>query len=564
MAWSLFEVIRIAYRGHVVSRTDADFRRLAGVSFETVRDRREDTATMKRIYEALNKECEEYFEPELRVFMENYAGASRACKGETIDWEGRKQIGSRKKFLRGLFRKLCNPYIPQVSIDTEAGNNLDDKRLFKLFYPDGIDGDFAIDPLMVMLITYNIIKPLNPDAQRSRDLTREELIASLNEMIALVEQLKEDFPKMTVTEKPGVFDMATDVLRAKLRCIDDAEERSQCTTVWFHFQLKNILTSCRNVTSPKNATESDTEITSFCMPGIWIDDADNGENRFWIFPENTHLAFCYCYDGSCWHLYPFEFVLPMENGELAGICAFISPEGECKALFGKERKIPDEEIGYAEYERCEVSESGLFNVIRFDFTDRTHKSRFNWTAFTRLKEDAPKLQAFLGVLRKIYDRGSVQSIFLFENHGKFFTDVVNALVGMDGDYLYVWDQREPDGHTLHMNHNGRFTYDYDYDNEMPSANFLQIEISEEHPLYAIPRRVLRDKEIGERERRFIEAAANTTIDDFIAIYRLPGKGRKMLCFTRFSLLELLDRELTVLKDIGVKRITSREELFGRS
>ena len=560
MEWSLFEVVRMVYRGHVVAPTAEDFRRLAGVTFETVRDHRDDDAAMRRVYKALNQECLDFGEPSLRDFVERYVAASEACRGVTLAWEGRKQIGSRRKFLRGVFRSLCNPYIDAAPVDGPDYNSFDDKRLLRAFFPNGVEGEAAIDPLLTMLITFNVIKPLNPDAQRSRDLTPEDIAVSLNAMIALVDQLKGDFASTELMTIPKAFDMTSDILHDMLRSIDSASERALCSPVWFRFLLRDIVDACRYVISPRDASESSTAINSLSMPGIWIDDADNGKSRFWIFPENFHMAFCYSFDGSCWHLHPYEFVFPTKEGELTGICLFISAEGERQILFSKTRKLRDNELVITEFERVEVTESVFFNELRFssDILRSGSRSWFNWTKFVRLNDNDAKFRRFSAALREIYDRRSLQALCLFENHGSFFTDVTNALVGMDNDYLYLWDSPQPGRFLLSSESNGFFTYNDEYDTQEPVLSFLHLEVSEEHPLYAIPRHAPSNRKVSEHEQRLLEAAASTTMDDFISIYTDAVMNRKSICFTRFSLLEPLDGE----GNRGVLRITSRRELFG--
>ncbi len=560
MEWSLFDIIRMTYRSHLLARTDRDFRELAEVSFETVRDRRSDEKGMLKIYKALNKACRFYSERGLRESISDYLMASEACEGLSMEWVGRKHSALRRRFLRGLFRKMYNPSGKFISASGDSADDPVDDALLKVFYPDGLDKDYTIDVLFVMLITFDIIKPLNPSAQRSRDLTVEDTEHSLREMIRLVELLREDYLEFQVVGKPIVFNLTLDILKGKLRNMDDEEERAQCTTNWYHFLLKNILDTCKGVSSPKNTLEAGIEVIGLRMPGIWIDDADKGENRFWIFPGNMQMAFCYSLHNGCWNLDPYEFVTSVENGEVQEVCTFISAAGDRQALFGKDHVINPAEIIYVPFRKGGESKDGLFRVIDFEPLGDTPAKWFNWRRFTRLEEDDPAFVRFEEAVREIYDGRSVQSLVLFENHGSFMTDVVDSLVGMDEDYIYVWDLPRPDRFILHLGSDGQFLYEGWYDGVVPVMNFLQIDISKKHPLYAIPRRVSCNKVIDVQAQRFIEAAASTSLDDTVCFYMISEPDTKFIYFNKYGVYAILDRDLPILESCGVRRITSRGEM----
>ena len=214
MDLDIYEVIKSAYRSRLLFRTEAEYRQLVGVSFESIRDSRDDEAALSRYYDILNRECRQQCGENLYAMVAAYIEASEVCAGKDFDWMERRQLASRKKFCRWLFRKTSTAG-KRMTLDEESrfSPKRCDAKLFEAFYPDGIEGGRAYDLVFVLLITFGVIKPYSLSSARSHDISTEEAAKSCDTMTALVTQLRDDTPQMGVLPKPAVFDISLEQLR---------------------------------------------------------------------------------------------------------------------------------------------------------------------------------------------------------------------------------------------------------------------------------------------------------------------------------------------------------------
>ncbi|MDE5786788.1 MAG: hypothetical protein K2H98_09670, partial [Duncaniella sp.] len=203
MDLTTYELIKSAYRSRLLFRTEAEYRTAVGVSFETIRDRRDDEAALKIYYNILDRECRAQCGETLHEMMSRYIKASAACGGEEFDWMQRKQLASRKKFCRWLFRRVS---APGKRLGVEAESRFSprecDEALFEAFYPEGYEAGRVYDLGFVMLITFGIIRPYDLSAGRGHDISDGEVMKSIENFIALISLLRDDTPQMGVLSKP--------------------------------------------------------------------------------------------------------------------------------------------------------------------------------------------------------------------------------------------------------------------------------------------------------------------------------------------------------------------------
>lgn len=557
MDLDIYEVIKSAYRSRLLFRTEAEYRRLVGVSFETIRDCRDDEAALERYYDILNSECRQQCGENLYAMVAAYIEASEVCAGKDFDWMERRQLASRKKFCRWLFRKTSTPG-KRMTLDEESrfSPKRCDAKLFEAFYPDGIEGDRAYDLVFVLLITFGVIKPYSLSSARSHDISTEEAAKSCDTMTALVTQLRDDTPQMGVLPKPAVFDISLEQLR---QMVAGNFEDYSIARVWE--LLNRIEDACIAVSSPQKTADTNTEITGYSMPGIWVDDADRGKSRFWIFPENKFMVFCYHKAGAGWQLTPYEFTFfrPKNDDEIGDNCIFVTAKGNEQIINSGELMQPDE-IVFATYHLGEADDYGSFGEIEFEAETGSTPWWFDWRRFKRLSKGGARYRHFKQAVTDIYNPASPHSL-LFCNTAPFLTDSLDSLVATDNDYLYISDLPRPEKFILksYEGDGDRFWYEPSYSKAEPGRSLRNIVVSETHPLYIIPRFIDIDEKKPDLHRRFAEAVLNTNLSNQITIYRTSRRPEGILCFNNFSLMIPLSTD--VIEKFGIEVITDKKEFF---
>lgn len=559
MDLTTYELIKSSYRSRLLFRTEAEYRAAVGVSFETIRDRRDDEASLKIYYDILDSECRRQCGESLRLMMTHYIKASAACGGECLDWRQRRQLASRKKFCRWMFRRVSAPG-KKMSVEEELKYSPRecDEALFDTFYPDGYEAGRVYDLVFVMLITFSVIPPYDLSAGRGRDVTDSEVKKSIDNFATLISLLRDDTPQMGVLPKPIVFDVTLTLLNN-----DTAELAAGYSVAKMWELLNRIEDACVAVSSPQMTADTEIAPTGYTMPGIWVDDKDEGQSRFWIFPENKLMAFCYQRSGCEWVMKPYEFVFYRRNGErgFQDSCLFATARGN-EQIINNGGVMQPSEVVTAAYSLYDSDEYAPFGEIFFRPESGDAPPWFDWHSFRRLPSDDERHTRFIQVIADIYDTATPLSMF-FRNTAPFLTDEMDALIAIDNEYIYVSDAPAPDRFVLRcdMEDGEHFWYEPVYHSSKPAGNLRNIVVTEEHPLYILPRFSDMDNPVSERHRRFAEACRNTDINSQITIYHTPKHPQGLLCFNNFSVIFPLADDCEELKRYGVMKITRRDDIF---
>lgn len=542
--------ISVAYRSRFIFRTDAEYREAFGVSFETVVNKRYSERDMRVYYGILNRETTYEMDKSLDDSIVDYTQASKFYL--TLDWGDRSQMASRKKFCRMLFRlyatagkSLSNEEILKFNIKN------DDRRLLETFFPDGVDKDPAVDIGLTVLFAFGIIRPWNGDNSRGRDIRDSETAKSLEKLRALVVCLKDDMPRLGSTEKPLVF---CDWLNLIEKYQTGKESLSDISPLWLASSMLDISRACRNLVIAEQNRVFGEKFQGIYMYGIWIDDTDRGQTRFWIFPDNMLMALCYRRTGMAWELVPFEFrVRFADDYPYSNNFVLIEPEGDLNYILSPDLFIEDNQFG-----------SG---IIEHDFDEETNEltritlcedlSRFpgwlDWCSWERLSDDDPRYLEFRSALKAIYDPENPHSA-IFTNTAVELTDSLNNLVGQDNKYLYIYDW-QPARFMIKERSHARFTYEWEDGRDVTDEALFELDISEEHPLYAIPKFVEK-KNYGNRTldklADILEDADNINI---VSIVHSKRSRTPRIVFADYGVAFALDMD--ELKSIGVIKLTSR-------
>ncbi|MDE5786200.1 MAG: hypothetical protein K2H98_06675, partial [Duncaniella sp.] len=358
--------------------------------------------------------------------------------------------------------------------------------------------------------------------------------------------------------KPIVFDISLTLLN------DTGTILKEYSVAKIWELLNRIEDACIAVSSPQKTAETEVTPTGYSMPGIWIDDADEGRSRFWIFPENKLMAFCYTESDSGWVMAPYEFAFFCRRGEkdFDDSCVFITARGNEQIINNADSIMDQSEIVSATFICSGKDDNGLIGKISFSPESGECPEWFDWRSFRRLHKNGRLHSRFMRIVSDIYNPASPLSV-LFHNTAPFLTDEMDCLIGVDNDYIYLWDAPQPDRFVLRCDVEDaeRFWYEPVYHVGRPGGNLREAVMGPQHPMYILPRFTDLDKHISERHRRFAEACRNVTIDSQITIYHTPRHPQGILCFNNFSVVFPLDDDCAELKQYGVVKVTDRSQLF---
>ncbi|MCH5347261.1 MAG: hypothetical protein J1E63_09135 [Muribaculaceae bacterium] len=558
-----YNVIEIAWRGRLLFNKEAEYEEFLGIKFDAIKEAQEkgNTEKIDLYYMALDRECHQQCGESLRLLVYNYLKASETTDENSFSWgDVCRDLRVRKRFYRWLFLKSC---ITNMRLDAETEDNLKVyenesayKELLKRFYPEGTESYYDIDPIFGILMAFDVVKPRlfhNKQSARARDITQEATVKSLENLLKLIDVLRDDMPIHGIIDKPLSFSQSSALIERILNDRDE-EELAECTVARIWKTLDEIQNDCIVCSSPESIDIHSTSISFYKMPGIWIDDSDNGKTRFWVFPDNMFFAFCFVLDGVQWILIPYEFA-SWENDDsgMNDKCFWATYEANRQLIFSDKHLAAANQVAIVNYERL-FDDNGEFTELTFSL-DGEKPGWMDWSSFKRLDYDDERFRYFLDIVERIYKRGGTELSMIFENRGAFMTDVFNCLVAIDRKYLYVTDQISSRFYLTYDKNTHAFEYENDKKEETESL--LDIEISADRPLYLIPRDK-KPKITDQKHIRFSEAVANTLLDHQISVYH--GKGKRALCLNEFSISIRLDDEATV-ESLGIKQVTSREELL---
>ena len=566
------DIIRVAYCSRLFLRSDREHQEVVGVSGPTFRKNLASGVDVDRYYALLDRECRRLTHASLEEVARDYVKASEAFLN--VDWGARTDARARRRFCRMIFRLVATNGMALTPDEEKKYRYADsDKELIELFYPDGFDEGPAMNMAYIILFSFGIAKPWEPTKERGYDLTDEMISDALKDLRELILQLKEDLPSMGSFEKPVAFDQWAAIIDNHLA---HPELFGRCTPVGLMNALTDVVKACISISDTESALKSAQTMVPIHLPGIWVDDADEGRTRFWIFPYNMRYAFCYHEDMNAWVLTPYEFTgQDTDDAEFADSCYFVTPCGSMKILRGEHKASNIKEMAHAGY-RLEISpESGEPVKVEFYKRSLAMPEWFEWSEFRRLLPGDEKHKKIREIL-SIINNPATADYSIFCNNGAPVTNIMNNLVGRDSTTLYVWDFRLPERFFVTEIEPGSdyFVYDNSYISAAPSFSMRAMEISEEHPLYAIPLSPVRKNEkkgddnkkmTAEEQQRqlrlqhFERVMKEADHISVVVILRLPSSKTPILFFPEVAAAFPLD--MKDLRELGVERITGRDQFF---
>lgn len=194
--------------------------------------------------------------------------------------EYREKIAVKLFIWTYLNNTAAGRYSAQRPIDSVSYS----KKSFEAYFSTET-GEELIDVCFTVLLHWGIVKPHESntyDYDIKSDNRREKMLNLLN-------VLKQEIPKVGIFAAGGLpaLDMAIKEITNSI-----ASEYYP-TTAEYWLILRQI--GCSAFLSAYEDTMEAAGLETYIprWAGIWIDSEDNGNSRFWVFPDNYQYAFCF-------------------------------------------------------------------------------------------------------------------------------------------------------------------------------------------------------------------------------------------------------------------------------
>lgn len=429
---NLFQLLDTIIKSRLLSFDDDGYVDLLKMDVDSFRKRYKN-ASNEKLETILNEFMEAFelvdaFGPEYMI--SSYMKASDAFNSIDFDWGKNKQLATRRKFCRWMFRHayLNNPDLHEDPYSPKK----EDWELFSHFKPDTEDDGESIDIVFTMLLTFQVIRPFGTDSIRA--LKYSSPIETRDNMMELLEVLQKDLPTFGVNKNLHSIKRALDVLN------DPQYDENPLPPAALWGMLNNVSLELKVNSSPAELLDSHVELNGYSMPGIWVDDAKVSQKRFWVFPNNKLMAFCFYLKNREWILEPYEFVftkLEYEH-EFDNTCVIATTRGNIQVFM--HGKIEDSEIVRLRYTLEDRDDEGDFQTIRFELESGVdYPYWMNWRSFRRLPLEHELTTEYREILNKIFHKSEMLRSFYYRNIGSWITDSHDCVVGLDSEFLYLSD-----------------------------------------------------------------------------------------------------------------------------
>ena len=528
------------------------------------------------IYERLNQKIKEFFPISVNKAVDGLVKASKTFGSKNL-WNGKRKQ-SKQRFALKLFYKIAFQEYNHIYLTLSPAVAIqENEKLFEEEFWKALDNNFTA-PFWFILIGYGVLTPFSDISRPRKDYCEGRV--DLTKYISLLDDIIKYWP--VVGSLSSFHEI--EIYRSRIESL--LEEDDYVSPLTLISQLQNLCDLVEIRSSPENLTVSNENASVLIPEGIWIDEYDMGKTRFWIFPLNLRMIFCFSFEYGIWQLKVFEAISDYDDENDEYDLTVISPEESKNALLdGKlsSESIHETRVSYSD--QCgEYMEKLIFNHLN-------HRPEwFDFSCMMRLGPSSDLHTRFGGIINELYN----SKTFGFEppliNKSAWMTDASNSFVAMDDRYIYLKDKgRMSHRLTIVENLEGEY-YHYVPIHNNQGLSILKIDVTEESPLYIIPRNESDYPEMGSQDeikkmidshieitetpgadeyndyayllrreaetyRRYKEAVFSTVFPGQITIYTLCDNGTeyKRLCFNKCGVAVDLQKAISLY---GMKKVTS--------
>ncbi|MDE6556221.1 MAG: hypothetical protein K2K55_04575 [Duncaniella sp.] len=504
----------------------------------------------------LEKKLQEYTLDSLEEFVSAYQGAVEQYykeNGLNDPDLGEDNTGGRRT--RSEIRRILAvrlflwAYIGQTFKGKDASlkifKNLFPKKAFEIYCPEAGCQD-EIDVCFTVLMTWGIVAP-NKAKTSDYEVTDQKNRVGIDRnqlMLELLYSIKEEMPAVGMFKAgslPSVDHAITEIKHY-------IKHGVYPSSVQYWVILQQIAASCVMSASPDQITNMGLQSYSLPLSGIWRDNAQGSEKRFWVFPANYQFAFCFEEDlRGDWQLLPYSFFVmttDMDSPDYENdYFVWMDPESTLKTLRKGGSGIAEGLVCYTRFTMQE-REDGSIDSIELRPMKPQLPISTPWSRFDRMSADDP----FYTRAQEVITRSRIR-----EEGYNSLINIVNCLVAIDSKYLYIYDY-PISGKTFRLcedkedPHPETFVYElYSEEKEkekkkidQPHRLTLAELIKENYSVYMFPRNLKawkKRKELIDPDTlaRLSRSVEEVNIDSLVTVYHFgESKEQVIIYFNDFS------------------------------
>ena len=546
MEYSDFEILKVVHTSRFFFNSEEQFEDESngiGESWENIKNNKEDTAYLNRLIATYSSTVfQNMAHMPLREFAVSYINACKLHNDKDF-WMGLSKKQRQKFCIHILGYALWSENTP-ISDNQNNFFGLTAKNyhlLWEAFYPDSLSHKPKLDPYIMALLLFDIIKPIpihSLETSRRQQFSVEKEKTALSNMIDFLTTLKNNLP----LHLPQLLNF--EIINSIDSICVNYKETIQTLTAPGNTGILHWL----QIYYLGRISISSSKPDIYNLGGVWKDD----RNNFWIFPKNNHVAL------------RFEYGFPLKEAKVFLIEQSITKtvdSSKKRWTFHNWSSINPKRFSIGKFQDDVATDKVTLSVSPIS-DDEGNVSQFN---FRKIYDNIPFWYDW-----NVFFRPSSSEATLFResllmtskelklsNLGDELSNPdywLDALLGIDKEYIYVFDQCYLATPTIECNRQDCFTIKFNF-NEDEKSNIHSADISSMKPMYIIPRHP---------QSKYINQDIKDAIDQIcwgtaVHILHKAPDGIPRLYIPNFMVSIPLDEETMNL--IGIRKVIDPKDFF---
>ncbi|MBD5391231.1 hypothetical protein HDR66_00315, partial [bacterium] len=434
---STFKIIEVAYKSRLLFPTAKEFEDAVGMKWRTIVEyyNNEDSLNLESCYNRINdiltqtneKKLSEYFTSKecLKDYVGEYIKASNFYN--SLNWRDRNHSASKKKFCRLLFRRHILSGKELGGETVIFGSKYSDTELFNQFFPNNDYENPAIDHEWILLFVFDIVRPWDDNSRvRENENQKEVYLERFHNLWKILQDDMVSLQGNPLVDK-GQIPQDLRIPYKPIMNVISVNMYSHLKALW---SMWHTFLDYKLYINNLNSSASENGIN---YSGIWIDDADKGETRFWVFLGDGKLM-CFERNDNIEWVYTLYFIwyIPTiyfyEIFKTYNMLCFYKSDNNSWAVLATS-------INPCTEEQNEIS-------IQNDNIENSDKEKLlcpvilptwvNWRSWKRLNKEDILYKEFYNVLME----RPPYSICTSESK---LARLQNRFIGRDLNYIYIYD-----------------------------------------------------------------------------------------------------------------------------